>query len=162
MKFKKILFPIMLILAIVLTTAGILSISKSFAVPDGTHSIKSFDLTIDNIETNNIEVIDYNLTYIKYKMELNENKKEYSVSFDVVNKGNISARLNSITIQDLPSNILPLVKKEVVNNNKISVNDKDRITIKYLLKDDLTKEEKELLNEFSKVSINVILDYTEA
>lgn len=160
MKIKKKLYPFLLVFAILLTAIGLVSANISFSVPAKTNKI--FNVDIDNINTNNIEVIGYDKTNMTYLIDLSEFISEYEVSFDVYNTSDYDAVLSEKVITDIPDELKSIITVEVTLGNDIGSNKYDSAKIKYVVKDDLTKEEKSLLNKYKELKVNVLLNYNQA
>ncbi|MBR6072791.1 MAG: hypothetical protein IKP76_00520 [Bacilli bacterium] len=160
MKIKKKLYPFLLVFAILLTAIGLVSANISFSVPAKTNKI--FNVDIDNINTNNIEVIGYDKTNMTYLIDLSEFISEYEVSFDVYNTSDYDAVLSEKVITDIPDELKSILTVEVTLENDIGSNKYDSAKIKYIVKDNLTKEEKSLLNKYKELKVNVLLNYNQA
>jgi len=160
MKIKKKLYPFLLVFAILLTAIGLVSANISFSVPVKTNKI--FNVDINNINTNNIEVIGYDKTNMTYLVDLSEFINEYEVSFDVYNTSDYDAVLSEKVITDIPDELKSIITVEVTLGNNIESNKYDSAKIKYIVKDNLTKEEKSLLNKNKELKVNVLLNYNQA
>ena len=161
MKTKKILFPIMLITAICLTSMGVVSMSQTMASPI-TNPVKSFSVYVDYLEVNNIVIVDKGESYISYMLELNENNKEYSLSFDAINNGDYDASLIETAHTELPEDLKGLLTYEIINNTNLKVGDMDYIQVKYTLKDNLTENEKNIIKKYKNIKINLMMNYKQA
>lgn len=159
MKIKKRIYPFLLVLAILLTLIGLVSANVSFSVPMQTN--KTFNINIDNVNTNNIEVIGYDNTNITYLLNLNSYTSEYEVTFDVYNTSDFNAVLANKTITDIPVELQDIIIPEVLINNRVEANKYDTVTIRYNLKNDLTKEEKQLLDKNKELKVSVLLNYNQ-
>ena len=160
MKIRKKLYPFLLVFAILLTAVGLVSANISFSKPTSVN--KSFNINIDNVNTNNIDVVGYDNTNITYLLNISEFMKEYEVSFDVFNTSDYNASLSNKVITEIPDELKNIISVELVINDSIEANKYDSIKIKYTVKDNLTKEEKLLLNKYKELKVNVLLNYNQA
>ena len=161
MKTKKMLFPIVLISAICLTCIGIVSVSKTFASPT-TNSNKVFSVYTDYAQTSNITIIDSNNTYYSYLLDLNESTREYTLSFDVINNGDFDAKFMYATIDEIPVELKDILSYEIINKKELNIGDMDNVVIKYQLKDNLNAREKEVVNKYKGLKVNLIMNYNQA
>ena len=105
MKIKKRLFPFILIFAIILTCTGLLTINKSFAVSDE-EELKEFNLYISEVYTKNVSVLSSESTYMTYIINLDENKNEYELSFNVINDNKYNLFLTNYYLDNIPDELL--------------------------------------------------------
>ena len=160
MKIKKRIYPFLIVFAIMLTAIGLLSANISFSKPIGSN--KSFNINIDNINTNNIEVVGYDNTNITYVLDLNEFINDYEIKFDIYNTSDYNANLNNKTISEIPDELKNIITMEENINDYIESNKYNAVIIKYTVKNNLTKEEKNILNKYKELKVNVLLNYNQA
>ena len=158
---RKVLFPFMLMLAIVLTGAGLVTFNKSFSITDE-QEVKPLNLHIDNFDTKRVDVLGVDNTSVSYIINFDENKREYEVSFDMINDSSFDMKLINTYMDEIPDELKGIVSLEIARNSDLNKNDKDRITLKYTIKDNLTEEEKGLINKYKKLKMNMIFNYTQA
>ena len=160
MNIKKHLFKYFFVLALLLTVSGIVSANISFSKPlDG--NTESFNLIMDNINSENIEVIGYDGTNISYLLEINSFIKEYTLSFDVYNDSNYDASLQDLIIDEIPDELKEIMIYDVSISESLDKNTKDTVTITYRVKRDLTNSEISTLNNYGSLKVNVLLNYTQ-
>ncbi len=158
---RKVLFPFMLMLAIVLTGAGLITFNKSFSITDE-QEVKPLNLHIDNFDTKRVDVLGVDNTSVSYIINFDESKREYKVSFDMINDSSFDMKLINTYMDEIPDELKGIVSLEIARNSNLNKNDKDRITLKYTIKDNLTEEEKGLINKYKKLKMNMIFNYTQA
>jgi hypothetical protein len=158
MKIKKRLFPFILIFAIILTCTGLLTINKSFAV-SAEEELKEFNLYISEVYTKNVSVLSSESTYMTYIINLDENKNEYELSFNVINDNKYNLFLTNYYLDNIPDELKDIVDVEVTKDDRINSYDKTHMTIKYKLKNDLSDEEKNTLKNNKNIKVNLLLNY---
>ena len=160
MNIKKHLFKYFFVLALLLTVSGIVSSNISFSKPLDDNT-ESFNLIMDNINSENIEVIGYDGTNISYLLEINSFIKEYTLSFDVYNDSNYDASLQDLIIDEIPDELKEIMIYDVSISESLDKNTKDTVTITYRVKRDLTTSEINTLNNYGSLKVNVLLNYTQ-
>ena len=160
MNIKKHLFKYCFILALLLTVSGLVSANISYSKPLDDDTL-SFNLIIDNITTENIEVIGYDETNISYVIDLDSAIKEYIVSFDVYNDSDYNASLKDLIIDEIPDDLKELMIYDVSISESLDKNTKDTVTITYRVKSDLTNSEINTLNKYNNLKVNVLLNYNQ-
>ena len=161
MKLKKQLFPFVLILAIILTVAGLVTVNMSFSIPND-EQVKSLSINIDNIETKNVELIGYDATSISYVLDLGTRSKECEISFDVKNDSSFDMKLYNTYMDEIPDEIKNIVTLNIIKSDVLDKNTSSRVTYKYTVKDSLTYKEAELLKKYNKLKISVLFNYIQA
>ena len=160
MKMKKRLFPFLLIFAISLTVTGLLSINQSFAVTED-EELKDFSLYINQVDVKNIDILSSDNTNISYIIKLDENKKEYYISFDVNNDNKYNLFLTNYYIDQIPDELKDLLTLDITNDQRINSYDKSHMTIKYTLKNNLTESEKSIVENYKNIKVNLLLNYVQ-
>ena len=160
MKLKKHLFPYFLILALLLTVSGLISANISFSAP-AINGDYSFNIMIDNVNSENIDVISAENSSVSYIVELDSVIKDYQVSFDITNDSDFNAVLNQTVMDQIPDDLKNIINVDVKASNKIDKNKKDTVVITYTIKDDLTNEEINLLDKYNELKVNVIFNYNQ-
>ena len=160
MRLKKHLFPYFLVLALLLTVSGLISANISFSAPL-TNNSYLFNIVIDNIYSENADVISYDNSNVSYVLELNSIKKEYKISFDVVNDSDFNVVLNNTVMDPIPDELKDLITVDIKTSDSISKNGKDHVSIVYTVKDDLNNNEIKLLDNYKELKVNVIFNYTQ-
>lgn len=158
MKITKKIFPFMLIFAILFTVIGLVSVNLTFSMPNDSTK-KSFNVFIDGVESENIDVVGYSESNIAYTILLDEYKKEYSISFDITNDSIFNLVLANQLMSELPEELKELMTYTVDMKTRLAINEKDKVTIKYVLKDNLTNKELSVVKKYNNVGINVSLNY---
>ena len=160
MKMKRRLFPFMLMFAIMLTIIGILSINQTFSKPMVTNN-RSFNIIVDNISSENIDVYYHENTNLSYTIMLDRFIKDYSLSFDVYNDSSFNAVLTNTVMQGIPDDLKDILTYTIEINDKLKVNQKYKAIIRYKLKDNLTNKELEIVNKYNNIGVNVLLNYNQ-
>ena len=160
MRLKKHLFPYFLVLALLLTVSGLISANISFSAPI-TNNSYLFNIVIDNVYSENADVISYDNSNVSYVLELNSIKKEYKISFDVVNDSDFNVVLNNTIMDPIPDELKDLITVDIKTSDSISKNGKDHVLIVYTVKDDLNNNEIKLLDNYKELKVNVIFNYTQ-
>jgi hypothetical protein len=160
MKMKRRLFPFMLMFAIMLTIIGILSINQTFSKPMVTNN-HSFNIIVDNISSENIDVYYHENTNLSYTIMLDRFIKDYSLSFDVYNDSSFNAILTNTVMQGIPDDLKDILTYTIDINDKLKVNQKYKAIISYKLKDNLTNKELEIVNKYNNIGVNVLLNYNQ-
>ena len=160
MKMKRRLFPFMLMFAIMLTIIGILSINQTFSKPMVTNN-RSFNIIVDNISSENIDVYYHENTNLSYTIMLDRFIKDYSLSFDVYNDSSFNAVLTNTVMQGIPDDLKDILIYTIEINDKLKVNQKYKAIIRYKLKDNLTNKELEIVNKYNNIGVNVLLNYNQ-
>lgn len=161
MKLKKVLFPYMLAIAIVLTCGGVLTVNKSFAV-DNSNQIDLTPLYIDGIYTKDVTILDNEDTTISYVIPLEETKEEYTLEFTIHNDSSLDMKLYSLLIDDVPEEIKEVLDFQISRSDFLDKKDVDHVIVKYIIKSNLTEEQKEILKKYNKVKVNMIFNYIQA
>lgn len=161
MKLKKHLFPCFLALAVLLTVSGLVSANISFSAPVTTTNGSSFNIVIDNVQSENIDVISAENSSISYVLELSNIVKDYSVSFDVTNDSNFNVVLDKTIMDQIPEELKNIINVDVKTSKSILSNKKDRVVITYSTKEELTEEEYNVLDNYKELKVNVIFNYTQ-
>ena len=160
MKFKKKLFPFVLVFALLLTATGLVTANISFSKPI-TNSNSYFNVNIDNVNSVNTNVIGYDKTNLTYVVDFNDLIKDYVITFDVFNESSVNVVLTNKNITSLPEELNGIVSYEETISNSIESNKIDTVTIKYTVKDNLTKEEKNIVNKYNNYKVNILLNYNQ-
>lgn len=160
MRLKKHLFPYFLVFALLLTVSGLISANISFSSPI-TNNSYLFNIVIDNVYSENADVISYDNSNVSYVLELNSIKKEYKISFDVVNDSDFNVVLNNTIMDPIPDELKDLITVDIKTSDSISKNGKDHVLIVYTVKDDLNNNEIKLLDNYKELKVNIIFNYTQ-
>lgn len=156
---KKILFPVMLFSAILLTCIGLVSASKTLANPN---KDKTFSVYMDYIDTDHITLLDNGTTNVSYLINLDENVKTYTISFDMINNGDFDAKYINTTINELPSELKDIISIDITKNADLKVGAMDNVTVKYTLKDELSESDKKNIKKYKDLKTNLIMNYNQA
>ena len=156
---KKILFPVMLFSAILLTCIGLVSASKTLANPN---KDKSFSVYMDYIDTDHITLLDNGTTNVSYLINLDESVKTYTISFDMINNGDFDAKYINTTVNELPSELKDIMTIDITKNTDLKVGAMDNVTVKYTLKDELGESDKKNIKKYKDLKTNLIMNYNQA
>ena len=160
MKLKKHLFTYCLALAILLTVSGLITANISFSAPV-TNNDYSFNIIIDNVNSENIDVISAENTSVSYVLELSNFIKEYNLSFDITNDSNFDVVLKDTIMDQIPDELKGLLKVSVNISKSIEKSKKDNVAITYIVKEDLTEDELNLLDKYKELKVNVVFNYSQ-
>ena len=160
MKLKRVIFSFSLMFAIFLTVLGIVSADITFSKPIDQDSY-IYNMMITNVSSENIDVYHQENSNISYLLLIDSAIKDYSVTFDVINDSTFNVRLVNSLIDELPDDLKDIISYSINISDRLQVNQRDKVVIRYKIKDNLTNSEIETINKYNKIGINVLLNYNQ-
>lgn len=93
---RKIYMSILTIIGLVLMTSGIVTVQRSFSLPNNTQT--NYDIETTNIDTNNLDILYNNKNNYSFKVPVNKSSKAI---ITIKNNSNIPINLNDIISDSL-------------------------------------------------------------